>query len=168
MKQCKKCGIIVDNDKDMCVDCFHKEFFELDKPLKESKKPQSGLLKGSTVLVRAIAFLFKTVILAIGVLAILTYFIPTFDNRKDKDLSWKQEKIALNCAATVAQISATYYSNSNKDSTHFIGMKTDYGKLLYIDKGYSVQLPDDYRCDILDSIVVVTHKDGAKAEVRWR
>jgi hypothetical protein len=77
-------------------------------------------------------------------------------------------KIVLNLAATIAQTAGTYYSNSNKDSTKFIGLNIDYGKLLYIDKGFSVQLPDDYRCDILDSLVVVTHRDGAKAEVRWR
>lgn len=166
MKQCKKCGIIVDNDKEMCVECFHKTLNEADKFLEESKIPQSVLLKGSTVLVRATAFLFLSVFLAIVVLFIIAYFIPTPSN--DFSLSGKQEKIALNLAATVAQISATFYSNSNNDSSKFIGMKTDYGKLLYIDKGYSVQLPEDYKCEILDSVVVVTHRDSAKGEVRWR
>ncbi|HQO09804.1 MAG TPA: hypothetical protein PLK90_08155 [Clostridiales bacterium] len=97
--------------------------------------------------------------------AIFALSIPnSVDDYKERSTESK----ALNLAATVAQTAATYYSNSNKDSTKFIGLNIDYGKILHIDKGFSVQLPEDYRCEILDSIVVVTHRDGAKGEVRWR
>jgi len=75
-------------------------------------------------------------------------------------------KIALNFAATVAAKCADYYSKNQ--SLPLIGLRTDYEGTIEINADNRIQLPEDYRCEILDSLVVVTHKDGVKTEVRWR
>lgn len=79
----------------------------------------------------------------------------------------EEEKVALNFAATVAMTLGTYYANT--DSTGFIGIKSGYDENnIVITDSIKINAPKGYKCEITDSIVVVTHIDGAEAEVRWR
>lgn len=78
-----------------------------------------------------------------------------------------EEKVALNFAASVAQDVGTYYTET--DSTGFIGLSTGYDEdFLFINDSLKISAPKAYKCEITDSLVVVTHIDGAQAEVRWR
>ena len=147
---CKECGKETNTDKDICVDCFHKEFFDLNKPLKKSTVRNFSLLR------------------TIALFLILLYFFAYFFifPQDDRFYQASLQKVALNFAATVAQSAGNYYANTQiKD---FVGNKSDYGKRINISKGNSIVAPEDYNCTINDSSVIVTHIDGSKAEVRWR
>ena len=122
-------------------------------------------LNTSVSILRALRFIVLFIFAIIVVFIAITLFIPTpsgyyYRNRNPN------KKIALNVAATVAQAAGTYLNKT--DSTEFIGNKAEYGKWIYVSKKDSVKLPEDFNCSILDSVVVVTHKDGTQEEVRWR
>jgi hypothetical protein len=104
------------------------------------------------------------IIIGFGLLIFALLFIPV--PMGDHTIKSSQERVAINTAGVIAATLSAYYSEPNPKE--IIGMKTENGKILYISKDYKVQLPEDYRCEILDSIVVVTHIGGAKGEVRWR
>jgi hypothetical protein len=152
MNQCKKCGLIIDDDKDQCVDCFHKEFFELDKPFKESTK----------MFFRLVRLFFVFIVITL----VVTFFFWSDFNQDTFDIKKTQEIVALNFAATAAQSFGTFYTKT--DSSGFIGLKSGYDGQMLNYSNIHLQPPIDYKCEILDSIVVVTHRDGAKGEVRWR
>ncbi|MFO7811308.1 MAG: hypothetical protein R6V47_08075 [Candidatus Delongbacteria bacterium] len=113
-------------------------------------------------------------ILVLAFIILLFMPVPMGDDYHKRS----EEKVALNFAATVAQTIAKYYAET--DSTGFIGISTGYGGIIQFDHDWydrnkrvdhykiDIKIPDDYNCEILDSIVVVTHIDGAQAEVRWR
>ena len=93
--------------------------------------------------------------------------IPGFPGPGGNSKKSSIEKVALNFAATVAQTVGTYYEETNYIG--FVGIKTDYeGNTLIINDSIKIVSPEFYKCEILDSIIVVTHKEGTKAEVRWR
>jgi hypothetical protein len=100
---------------------------------------------------------------ALGFIALM--FIPPAMG--DNYIKASKEKVALNFAATVAQAADTYYKKTN--SIDFIGKKYGFeGEKIIFDKDNQFKTPIGYNCTILDSSVVVTHKDGSKGEVRWR
>ncbi|MBN2790325.1 MAG: hypothetical protein JXR69_09060 [Candidatus Delongbacteria bacterium] len=74
--------------------------------------------------------------------------------------------VAQKTASTIAEYTETYYTQTG--SLRFINTRYVYGeKIIYNNENF-LELPEDYNCVILDSTVVVEHKKGIKAEVRWR
>jgi len=164
MNQCIKCGKDIDHDKKLCIDCFKEEFTKAEKLIDENKRKNHGfILKSITVILSTTSFLIKSFVILILIGALFAFFfIPSFNG----DIKNPEEKVALNFAATVAQAVGTYYAET--DSSGFIGLKSGSEDQMLNYSNIHLQPPIDYKCEILDSIVVVTHRDGAKGEVRWR
>ena len=78
-----------------------------------------------------------------------------------------KKQVAYNLASSIAHTASFYYKGT--ESTDFIGRKYDFdGDTISFNKNIRTILLKGYNCLILDSSVVVTHKDGAKGEVHWR
>jgi len=96
--------------------------------------------------------------------------------KKVKELESEQEKknigkICKNVAATVAATCAAYnaqYGYTEKQLMEKLpGWKTKYGESLNFD-GNELIIPTDYMVEVTLKNVIVSHKDGQSAEVRWR
>ena len=74
--------------------------------------------------------------------------------------------IARNTATAIVKFTNTYYNQTG--SLCFTNTTYVYGDKIIYDKETSFDLPEGYKCTILDSMVIVEHKKGIKAEVAWR
>lgn len=81
------------------------------------------------------------------------------------------EKICKNLAATIAATIAAYNSQygltDEQISKKLQEWKTKYGEPLNLD-GNEIIIPTDYKVEITNKNIIVNHKDGQSAEVRWR
>ncbi|MCK4978855.1 MAG: hypothetical protein KAS62_00595 [Candidatus Delongbacteria bacterium] len=151
---CKKCGKEINNDQEICVDCFHKI---------ENQKSSGISFLINKQSISYLAKFWSTIILLLFLLVItIVLLITPFNTYKEPT----NERLAFNVAATV--IMQIWSNDSETRPTEFVGNTCGYGKWTHISKKDSVKLPEDFKCTILDSSVVVTHKDGSKAEVHWR
>ena len=108
----------------------------------------------------------KIVLLSIGksIAGIATFLIVL--NFLTPTPSLPVKIIAKNTATTIAEYTRSYYTETR--STDFIGFTYIYGENIEYDMDHMIELPNDYKCTILDSIVVIEHKNGINAKVRWR
>ncbi|MDA3885450.1 MAG: hypothetical protein PF638_07660 [Candidatus Delongbacteria bacterium] len=74
--------------------------------------------------------------------------------------------VAQNTASMIAEYSRSYYMQTG--SLGFINNVYIYGYKVIYDENTFIELPEDYKCTITDSLVIVEHKEGVKGEVRWR
>lgn len=92
--------------------------------------------------------------------------------------------IAKNTAATVALSAATFASanieQADKDSKlasfedkmhyferMFEKIKCDFGGTMIFDEKTKIQIPEDYKCEIMGDDVIVTHRSGQSEKVKW-